>query len=90
MLIPIIKVTVKYIIILLLQYPFQWCKWSEDWFYEIIRLTFCKIVNPLQLSEYLREQNCLTLTDLVCNINNKTVRYVMFNSALFLEKEGFF
>lgn len=70
MLIPIIKVTVKYIIILLLQYPFQWFEGREDWFYERIRRTFCKTVNPLKLSEYLREQNCLTLTDLVCNINN--------------------
>lgn len=50
----------------------------EELIYYSIHHTFCDTVDPLQLSDYLFEENCLTLTDLVCNINNKTVRYVIF------------
>lgn len=32
-------------------------------------------MDPLQLSEYLVEKNCLISTDMVCNIDYKTVRY---------------
>lgn len=67
----------KFIIVLLLQYPFQWFKGREEWFYERIRLPFCDTVNPLQLSKYLIEQNCLNVTDLVRNINNENALYVM-------------
>lgn len=37
---------------------------KEDWFCERIRHTFCDTADPLQLSEYLVEHNCLMSTDL--------------------------
>lgn len=43
-------------------------------FFESIRETFCGTVDPLQLAQYLVEQNCLTVTDLVGKKSNKTVR----------------
>lgn len=46
------------------EYLFQWFEGREDWFYARIRRTFCSTVNPLQLSKYLFEQNCITVTDL--------------------------
>lgn len=67
----IIKVQSK-LPLLLLQLPLQSYEFEgkEDWFYEKIHYTFCRKVDPLQLTEYLVKQNCLTVTDLVGSINN--------------------
>lgn len=62
---------------------------KEDWFYDRIRHIFCSTVDPLQLSEYLVEQNCLIDTDLVRNIKNKSARYAIL-SIVFLGVEGVF
>lgn len=71
----IIKVSVKSL--LLLQLPIQSYELG-DWFYEQIHYIFCRDVDPLQLTEYLVKQNCLTVTDLVGSTNNKTIRYEIF------------
>uniref|UniRef100_A0A8W8M6I1 Caspase recruitment domain-containing protein n=1 Tax=Magallana gigas TaxID=29159 RepID=A0A8W8M6I1_MAGGI len=47
--------------LLLLSHEFEG---KEYWFYDRIRPIFGSTVDPLQLSEYLVEQNCLTDTDL--------------------------
>lgn len=45
-------------------------------------------MNPLQISEYLVKQNCLTKTDLVRNNNNKSPRYAILLMLLYLLGEG--
>lgn len=50
----------------------------EAQFYLKIRQTFCEIVDPLPLSDYLVEQNCFTETDLARNFNKNTVSCLLF------------
>lgn len=58
---------------------------KEDWFYEKIHYTFCRKVDPLQLTEYLVKQNCLTVTDLK-NYFPIPKLHLEFNSSMRSEK----